>query len=159
MPFTVSVGHAQKDGRRYVEEVHTDAVGEFARLQYLADEAADTNAIATRRHDALIISFAEQEARDVVDNREPPVPPFRTPRFQTSDELLLKVRLRYLASKGEETCRISRWIVDRLNDGSVTVVQMRTAFGGIQTNVWNGINGRMDTFANAIDSVDSAVGE
>jgi len=159
VPFTVSVGHLQKDGRRYVEERHTDAIGEFARLEYLAEFSADFNTIATARRDQLVQSFAEQEARDVLDNRELPVPPFRTPRYQTPDEFLLKVRLRYLTSKGEETCRIARWIVDRLNDGSITVGQMKITFGGIPTNTWNSINGRMDTFANSISSVDSAVGE
>jgi hypothetical protein len=46
-----------------------------------------------------------------------------------------------------------------LNDASITVVQMRTAWGGIPTNQWNAINGRMDTFAASITAVDSAVGE
>lgn len=154
MPFTVTIGHAQKDGRKYVEEVHSDGVGEFSRQEYLAVDGADTNAIATARNAALLISFAEQEARDVVDQNLQ-----ANPRFQTEDELLLKVRTRYLPSKGEETCRIAKWIVDRLNDGSVTVVQMRTAWGGIPTNTWNSINGRMDTYAAAIVSVDNAVGE
>lgn len=154
MPFTVQPGHLQVDGRRYVLEIHTDVQGEYARIDYLAEGNADFNAIATAREPVLIAGLAAQEARDTVDNRLPP-----TPRFQTVDAMLLKVRQRYLTSKGEETCRIARWIVDRLNDGSVTVVQMRTAFGGIPTNTWNSINGRMDTFGNAITSVDSAVGE
>jgi hypothetical protein len=154
MAFTVTVGHAQRDGRKFVLEVHSDGQGEYSRIEYLADPLADFNAIATAREPVLIASLAEQESRDTVDQRLQP-----NPRFQTEDELLLKVRQRYLASKGEETCRIARWIVDRLNDASVTVVQMRTAWGGIPTNQWNAINGRMDTFAAAISSTDAAAGE
>jgi hypothetical protein len=154
VPFTIQVGHAQRDGRKFVLEVHSDAQGEHSRIEYLADPLADFNAIATAREPVLISGLAEQEARATVDlNLQP------NPRFQTEDGLLLKVRQRYLASKGEETCRIARWIVDRLNDASVTVVQMRTAWGGIPTNQWNAINGRMDTFANAITAADAAVGE
>lgn len=155
MPFSITVGHAQLDQRRYVLEVHSDAQGEFSRIEYLAADGADHNAIATARNAALLISFAKQEARDTLDQNLQA----NSPRFQTEDQLLLEVRARYLPSKGEETCRIAKWIVDRLNDGSVTVVQMRTAWGGIAPNVWSAINGRMDTFANAIVSVDNAVGE
>ena len=154
MPFTVQVGHAQRDGRKFVLEVHSDAQGEHSRIEYLADPLADFNAIAAAREPVLVASLAEQEARSTVDQNLQP-----NSRFQTEDELLLKVRRRYLVSKGEETCRIARWIVDRLNDASVTVVQMRTAWGGIPTNQWNAINGRMDTFVAAINSIEAAVGE
>ena len=153
MALLISIGHAQKDGRRFVIEAHSDAVGEFARIQYLAEDNADTNAIATARHASLLASSAEQEARNTVDQGLQP-----NPRFQTEDELLVKVRARYLPSKGEETCIISKWIVDRLNDGSISVPQMRTVFG-VSAAGWNAINGRMDVFAAAIDSVSAAVGE
>ena len=154
MGFSITVGHAQTDGRKFVRETHSDAQGVFADLEYLADPLLDFNAIATAREPVLIAFLAEQEARSTVDGRLQP-----TPRFQTIAELLSKVRERYLISVGEETCRIARWIVDRLNDGSVTVVQMRTAWGGIPANQWNSINGRMDTFANSITAVEAAVGE
>lgn len=144
MAFTISVGHAQRDGRKFVREVHSDVLGVYADLEYLADPLLDFDAIATARGPILVASLADQEARDTVDNRLQP-----NPRFQAEDELLLKVRQRYLTSAGEEACKIAGWIVDRLNDGSVTVVQMRTAWGGIPTNQWNAINGRMDTFAAA----------
>src|SRR3990167_11431930 len=147
MSFTVQIGHAQKDGRRFVIEAHSDAAGEFARIQYLAEDSADTNAIATARHTSLLASNAEQEARNTVDQGLQP-----NPRFQTIEELLLKVRARYLSSVGEETCRIARWVVDRLDDGSVSVVQMRAAFG-VSAAQWNAINGRMDVLAAAISSV------
>lgn len=154
MAHSITVGHAQKDGRRYVLEVHTDGQGEFARLEYLAAPGTDYEAVATAREPVLIEGLAEQEARDTVDQGRQP-----NSRFEPPSELLIKVRTRYLVSVGEETCRIARWVVDRLNDGSITVVQMRAAFGGISANEWNAINGRMDTFAASITSIDSAVGE
>jgi len=153
MSFVVQVGHAQVDGRKFVLEVHTDIQGEFARIEYLADPAADFNMIAAAREAVLRAWLADQEAQETVDNDLQP-----NPRFQMENELLAKVRVRYFASTGEQTCRIARWIVNRLNDGSVTVVQRRTAFN-VSAGQWNAINGRMDTFAVAIGSVDTAVGE
>ena len=153
MPFTISVGHLQADGRRYVSEAFSDAVGVYSANTYLAADGLDYNAIASAKEPILILQFAEVEARgDIEGNFRP------TARFQTLPEELLKIRERYLSSKGMETCVIARWIVDRLNDGSVTVVQIRTAFN-VTPAQWNAINGRMDTFANSLTSVESAVGE
>lgn len=154
MAFTITVGHLQRDGRRYITETHSDAFGVYADIRYLLSVGGDPDAIATQREPDLIRINANNEAIEDVSNNTQP-----THRFQTIDEELLKVRERYLKSSGIETCKIARWIVDRLNDGSVTVVQMRTAWGGIPTNQWNSINGRMDTFSAAITSVETAVGE
>lgn len=154
MPFVITQdNHTQRDGRRYVREVHSDAQGEFARVEYLAAPGTDTNAVATAREPQLIASNAEAEARRIVDNRELP-----NVRFQTVDELLAKVRARYLISTGMDTCRIARWIVDRLDDSSITVVQCRTAWGASPVE-WNTINGTMDVYRAAINSVEVAVGE
>ena len=153
MPFSITVGHAQKDGRRYVVEVHTDAQGEFSRVEYLAPIGADYNAIATAREPVLITSLADQEARSAVDeNRQ------GSTRFQTAPEMLARIRGRYLQSVGEETCQIARWFVARLSEGWITNAQCQTAFG-VNPAGWSGINGRIDTFANSITSVESAVGE
>lgn len=157
MAFTITVGHLQRDNRRYITETHSDAFGVYANIRYLSSPNPTTeqlNATATQREPELIQQNANNEAREDVDNNKQP-----TARFQTISEELEKIRERYEKSKGAETCRIARWIVDRLDDGSVTVVQMRLAFGGISTAQWNAINGRMDTFSAAITSVESAVGE
>lgn len=153
MAFQISIGHLQRDGRRYVTETHFDAIGEYANIRYLLPVGADPDVIATQRGPDLIRQFSEVEAVEKVDSNARP-----SPRFQTIDEFLAKVRERYGSSKGIETCQIARWIVNRLNDGSVTVVQMRTAFS-VSPSQWNSINGRMDTFANALTSVENAVGE
>ena len=152
MPFTISIGHLQRDGRRYISESFSDAIGVYTANTYLAADGLDYNAIASAKEPFLILQFAEVEARGDVNGN------LLTARFQTVDEELLKIRERYLGSKGNETCIIARWIVNRLNDGSVTVVQMRTAFN-VSAAQWNAINGRMDTFANSLISVETAVGE
>ncbi len=153
MPFTISVGHAQRDGRRYVTEVHSDGQGEYARPTYLAAEGTDYTAVATAREVRLIESLGQQEARDAVDEQRVP-----STRFATIDEILAEVRARYLQSVGEETCRIAKWVVERLNDSTINTTQCQDAWG-VSSGGWNAINGRMDTFAAAIDSVDTAVGE
>ena len=149
----MTVEHLQRDGRRYVQEVFSDAFGVYFENRYLARDGADFNAISAAKERDLIRQFADSEPLQDVENNSPP-----TARFQTVDEELLKIRERYLESTGVETCKIARWIVDRLNDASVTVVQMRTAFKATPAQ-WNSINGRMDTFANSLTSVENSVGE
>lgn len=153
MPFTVTIGHLQRGGRRWIDEVFFDARGNFYENRYLIADGSDYNAISAAKEPDLIRQFANSEAlNDVEGNFKP------TGRFQTVPEELLKIKERYSKSNGIETCRIARWVVNRLNDGSVTVVQMRTAFG-VTPAQWNSINGRMDTFANSLTSIETAVGE
>ncbi len=134
-------------------EEFSDAQGVYFENTWLAPDGIDYLATSQSKEADLIRQFSEVEARQDVDSNFRP-----TRRFQTIDEELAKIRIRYGKSKGVETCKIARWIVDRLNDGSVTVVQMRTAFG-VTPAQWNSINGRMDTFANSLTSVENAVGE
>lgn len=153
MAVRVTVGHLQRDGRRYITEEFSDAVGVYFENTYLAPDGQDHLATSQSKEADLIRQFSNSEALQDVEGKSRP-----TARFQSIDEELLKVRERYLKSTGMETCRIARWVVDRLNDGSVTVVQMRTAFS-VSPAQWNSINGRMDTFANSLTSVEGAVGE
>lgn len=125
----------------------------ITNIRYLGEPGADAMAIAVAREPLVIASNADFEALNTVDRNLQP-----NPRFQTETELLGRVRARYDVSKGEETCRVAKWIVDRLGDGSITTAQCQAAWG-VTAAGWNAINGRMDNYASSIASVDSAVGE
>lgn len=63
---TYSVGHAQRDGRRYVIEWHTDSAGEVHRAEYLADVGTGYDAVMQARAIAISEQLAAQEAEEVL---------------------------------------------------------------------------------------------
>ena len=153
MPFSITVGHAQTDERKFVLEVHSDAQSEFARVEYLADPLADFNAIATARNAQLLLSAADEEVQTAIVNDSP-----ATLRFQTIDEFLVRVRTLFGNSQSGETCRISKWIIRRLQDASITEAQLRTAFV-LNAARWNTLKTKMQIFFDSFDAVETARGE
>lgn len=63
---THTVGHAQADGRRYVEEFHTDTVGVVHRVEYLAAAGADYVAIRDARAGQISEALAEAEFQALI---------------------------------------------------------------------------------------------
>jgi len=153
MSFTVTVGHTQVDGRKYVLEVHSDAQGEFSRVEYLSAVGADTDAIATARNAQLLIQFADQEVQSAVDDDTAP-----TTRFQTIDEFLSRLRGFFGNARSTQACRIALWVVKRLQDGTVTPAQLRTAFN-LNVARWNTLQTKMQTISDALLTVEEAEGE
>lgn len=70
MPIVSSshvVGHAQRDGRQYVTETHTDDAGAVLVVEYLAEAGADHTAIRNARVAAMNEQLAEAEAQALID--------------------------------------------------------------------------------------------
>lgn len=153
MPFTVQIGHAQADGRRYVVEIHSDGSGEFARVEYLAAVGADTSAIATARNARLLVEYADSEAAQAIEIDRAPVL-----RFQTGAEFLQRLRAFYREAGKERCARIARWIIRRLDAGHVTAAQLRTVFG-LTVAQWSTLETKMRNLAASLDAVDAAEGE
>jgi len=153
MPFTVTVGHAQKDDRRYVLEVHSDAQGEFTRLEYLAEQNADFNAIAAARNTDLLTQFANQELVDAIENDVMSVL-----RFQATAEFVQRLREAFRTRNREILCRLARWILNRINAGDLTDTQVRNAFG-LTNPQYNTLKTKMTALRDALTSVENAVGE
>lgn len=153
MPFIVTTGHAQIDGRRYVIEVHSDAQGEFARVEYLAVDGANTNAIATARNARLLVDYADNEAAQAVEADRAPVL-----RFQTGAEFLQRLREFYRQAGAERCARIARWIIRRLDAGHVTAAQLRNAFN-LTAGQWSTLEAKMRNLASNIEAVEQAAGE
>lgn len=62
---THTVGHAQRDGRRYVREVHTDQAGSQHHAEYLAANKTDYAAVMAARAakiDAVIVETEQKQA-------------------------------------------------------------------------------------------------
>ena len=159
MGFSITVGHAQTDGRKFVLEVHTDAQGEFARIEYLADPLADFNAIASAREPVLIASLADQEFERMLEaDLDPDLDPLPPLRFQTMAELVARIREAFRSRNREQLCRIARWILNRIADGRLTDVQIRNAFG-LTAPQYNALKSRMTALRDALNAVEGATGE
>ena len=159
MPFTISVGHAQKDGRKFVLEVHSDAQGEFARAEYLAEDGADHNAIATARTAVLLASLAEQEFERMLEaDVYPDLDPLPPLRFQTMAELMARIREAFRNRNREPLVQLARWIVNRITAGDMTDTQVRNAFG-LTAPQYNVLKNRMTTLRDALNAVEGAAGE
>lgn len=149
-----TLGPVQKDGRVEVIESLTDNAGKTYRQTYLAADGYDYDAHLAATAARIIASADRSEYSRLLKTAGP-----LTFAYGTVEGLLADFRQRFLYSTGIETCYLSRWLVDQLAAGRVTVTQCRAAWGGINTAAWNSINGRMDTYAAAYTSTQTAVGE
>ena len=61
-----AVGHAQRDGRRYVTETHVDSEGVTHAFEYLAAQGTDYVAVRNARAAALAEQLAQQEIDEVL---------------------------------------------------------------------------------------------
>ena len=153
MPYTVNVGHYQKDGSRWVIEIHTDAQGEFARARYLGRDGWDFDAIASERHTRLLESSADNECEQAIEENVMP-----TLRFQTASEFVSRVREFYRNRDGEALAKVAIWMRDRIQAGDITENQFQSAFGFTQQQ-WNNFKTTMQNLADSYSLVESAVGQ
>jgi hypothetical protein len=63
---THEVGAAQKDGRSYVIEQHTDSTGKVHMRHYLAPVGTDYVAVRTARAVQIAAELAESEAAEII---------------------------------------------------------------------------------------------
>jgi hypothetical protein len=153
MSFTVTVGHAQKDGRKYVLEVHSDAQGEFTRVEYLAEPDADFNAIALAREPVLLESMAQSDLDQAIADEVMP-----RLRFFDVNGLVARIRELFRNNERERLCEIAHWILERINAGDLTDLQVREAFG-LTPGQYNALKSRISALAAALDTVRGAKGE
>lgn len=150
----VTIGHAQIDGRKYIREVHSDASGVAATIDYLGAAGLDYQAIADARAAILNGSLADDEATAKIGIDATPLPL----RFQTAAQFLDRLRAIYKSGSKADLAKLARWITRRLDDGHVTVSQLRTAWG-LTLAQWNALEARMRTLRTNQEAVDAAAGE
>lgn len=120
-----ATGHAQRDGRRYVREEHTDHRGAVHVFEYLWDGVANRDAILAARAGRITeaLAAAEYAARIAVDGWDGAL------QHQSPGEFADKLRADYRISARERTCYLAWWIIRRIAEGSFTDNQVRNAFG------------------------------
>jgi hypothetical protein len=152
----VSFGVAQKDGRIWVREVHSDATGVGTILDYLgaSDAATTAQGIANTRAAILNVTLgdAEFETKRLIDASPLPL------RWQTGAQLLTRIRNKYkLLSRGD-LAKLAKWILKRILDGTVTDLQLQNAWG-LTAQQWTTLKAKMQTLSDDQTVIDAAVGE
>ena len=79
-------------------------------------------------------------------------------KYQTAAQFAARLRERYRYASREEAARIATWILNKIDAGDLTDVQVRNAFGLTLTQ-YNAMKTRMSNLRTAYQSVQSAVGE
>lgn len=143
--------HAQKDGRRFVTETHTDSAGAVHQVSYKASPGMDLQAIMAARAVALSEQLAEGEVDGALEN-------WQGVAQQTKAQFADRLRRRFKNAEGAECARIARWILARIVAGDFTDAQLRTAFG-LTVTQWNNLKARLQTLVAHHDAVIAARGE
>lgn len=117
-------GHTQRDGSRYVKEIHSDAIGIVGEFLYKATAAMDTNAIATARAVTLQADLARNELIDAIQQNRMP-----STRYATAQQMATYLTNTYPTLTGERQAHICWWINNRLVAGDVSDAQMQNVFG------------------------------
>jgi hypothetical protein len=120
----------QADGRRYVRETHTLTVGSPFLVDYLAAAGTNYTTVMNGRVAGINEQLAQAEYMLCVEGNT-----FTTSQ-QTATELAARFRAEYLNASRERVCRMAYWLIERINAGSFTDTQARTAFG-LATTPWN----------------------
>lgn len=79
-------------------------------------------------------------------------------RFQTAAQFAARLRERYRSASREEAARIATWILNRIDAGDITDVQVRNAFG-LTVTQYNALKTRMGNLRTAYQAMQAAAGE
>lgn len=79
-------------------------------------------------------------------------------KHATATQLLAAWRARFRDARGLEAGWLSRWILDRITDGTYTDAQLRT-YLGLNTTQYNNLKTRITTRATRYDAVIADAGE
>ena len=143
--------HTQADGRRWVVEIHSDAQGEVARIEYKGRDTDDRNAIASARSTILLSELAIQELKNAIANDVKPAM-----RYATAQQFANYLAEIYPTLTGEQQAHLSWWINNRLVAGDVTDAQMQNLFG-LTAGQWATRKAKIQTLAAQYEAVIMAV--
>lgn len=120
-----TVAPAQKDGRSWVHEVHTDNIGLTYVADYLAAVGANYDAIMSARATALAlqIEIAEYVTKIAADASPLPF------QYQTAAQFAAKFRIDYQSAIGFSVAYLAYWIINRISAGDFTDAQVQAVFG------------------------------
>lgn len=148
-----TIGTVQIDGRVFVTEIHTwDSGLQPTILEYgPVPPTLDFQAIANDRALVIMQSKRDEEAQDNINEGRYIL------IYNTETQMLNYLYELYTFSIGMETCRLARWIIDRLDQSAFSITAIRTVWG-MTISQWNTFNGVLDTYAASYTSVNAARG-
>jgi hypothetical protein len=79
-------------------------------------------------------------------------------RHQTPAQFAARLRARYKAASKVEACRLATWMLDHIDAGDFTELQVRNAFG-LTAGQWTTLKAKLTTMRTNHNAVQSAVGE
>ena len=146
--------HAQADGSVFVTEDHIDNIGQHIFVTYRA--AAGTDYVAIRTMRAAQIG-ARQQTDEIVAVLAADVDPAPLV-YATKSKLAIAFRELFRRSRKQETARMARWILDRIDSGFVTEAQIQSVFG-LTAGQWTTLKAKLTDLRAAHVAANNAQGE
>lgn len=150
---THTVGPAQKDGRSFVYEVHTDQYGQVYLAEYLAVANADYVTIKTDRAAVIYQSLIDAEIAAMLV-----LGAALTLRFANKNALAAAYRQAYKAASRDEAARLAKWLLDHIDAGDFTDAQVQSAFG-LTAGQYTTLKTKWTNLRTAYNAVIAAQGE
>lgn len=142
----------QIDGRRFIAERHVDHLGVGHVIRYLAESAADPNAVASARIAVLEQQLAAWEMGKnfvaILDGRFDDV----TAQHNTVDSVRTAIREFYQTATGEQVGRLAAFLL------TLSDAQLRALFNITQAQVPT-LRVRLQARVDALNAVLTAAGE
>lgn len=120
----VADGAVQPDGSQEVLETHTDNVSIAHFFRYLAAAGVDRVATMNNRAAVIAVEIADTEFAEAIRLNIMP-----TLHYQTAGQFTARFRAAYLQTIYELCCKLSYWLIERINAGDLTDAQVQNAFG------------------------------
>lgn len=136
-----------------MRESHTDNIGVVRIIRYLAAVGANYTAIMNARAVTLAVQIADQEFIDNLGRTSG-----FTLNYQTKSELASRFRAMYQVASKDVAASMAYWLIERINDGTVTDAQVQAAFG-LTAGQYASMKTRATTMHDAWAQVLVAVGE
>lgn len=156
MPIVSSVisdDAAQRDGRRWITELHTDHLGEQYRFAYLGPAGVDANAILSARVSGIAQALIDREVgRNVEEIMRLGSEATPTLRHSTVAENVLALRQAYASAARLEAIMAGDYLSAR------TDAQLRTAFSMTAAQVTTLRTNKLTPAANAAATIRAASG-
>ena len=132
---------AQKDGRFYVRELHTDSLGKHYRFEYLAAPGVDKSAVMAARAATIIPGVQQAEMLAAINDGST----LASLAYNTLASALEYVGSQYGGGVEQETlARGAQWVLARISAGELTDAQVQTALG-MDSATYTAFKGQMQT--------------
>ena len=150
---SIILQYAQASGKTRIVELHVTDAGTQRKFIYDADELTDTAAVLAARAIAVWQQIQDEECQSFINLDIPP-------KFidATKSYLISFVRNAYKNGSNGQLVAIARWILNRINDGTVTDAQVQAAFS-LTAGQWTTLKTKMQNLVSSDDTIETAVGE